>query len=86
MSFIWIKFADSVFSILCREVNIREWFVLDQILDQSKEWQSDGNVLLLSINEHCFAKKELKILLFSLKSDIICYNKKAVYTRNFSTI
>ena len=30
--------------------------------------KSDGNVLQLSINEHCFAKKELKISLFSLKS------------------
>ena len=35
----------------------------------SKE-KSDGNVLPLSINEHCFAKKELNISLFSLKSVI----------------
>ena len=28
--------------------------------------KSGGNVLPLSINEHCFVKKELKILLFSL--------------------
>ena len=32
--------------------------------------KSDGNVLPLSINEHCFAKKELRISLFSLKSVI----------------
>ena len=32
--------------------------------------KSDGIVLLLSINKHCFAKKELKISLFSLKSVI----------------
>ena len=32
--------------------------------------KSDGNVLPLAINEHCFAKKELKVLLFSLKSVI----------------
>ena len=32
--------------------------------------KSDGNALPLSINEHCFAKKELKISLFSLKSVI----------------
>ena len=32
--------------------------------------KSDGNVLPLSINEHCFAKKELKISLFSLTSMI----------------
>ena len=31
---------------------------------------SDGNLLPLSINEHCFAKKGLKIWLFSLKSVI----------------
>ena len=30
----------------------------------------DGNVLLLLIYEHCFAKKDLKISLFSLKSAI----------------
>ena len=29
--------------------------------------KSNGNVHPLSINEHCFAKKELKISLFSLK-------------------
>ena len=29
--------------------------------------KSDGNVLPLSTNEHCFIKKELKISLFSLK-------------------
>ena len=32
--------------------------------------KSDGNVLPLSINEHCFAKKEFNISLFSLKSVI----------------
>ena len=32
--------------------------------------KSDGNVLPLSISEHCFSKKELKIWLFSLKSVI----------------
>ena len=30
--------------------------------------KSDGNALPLSINERCFAKKELKISLFSFKS------------------
>ena len=30
--------------------------------------KSDGNVFLLSINKHCFAKKEWKISLFSVKS------------------
>ena len=32
--------------------------------------KSDSSVLPLSINEHCFPNKELKILLFSLKSVI----------------
>ena len=32
--------------------------------------ESDGNVPSLSINEYCFAKKELKSLLFPLKSVI----------------
>ena len=39
--------------------------------------KSDGNVLLWSINEHCFARKELKILLFSLKSEIILFLLKS---------
>ena len=42
--------------------------------------KSDCNVLPLSINEHCFAKKELKILLFSLKS-VIYYREKVVVYR-----
>ena len=37
--------------------------------------KSDGNVLPLSINEHCFAK-ELKISLFSLKSVIMLLSGK----------
>ena len=32
--------------------------------------KSDGKILPLAINGHCFAKKELKIPLFSLKSVI----------------
>ena len=51
MSFIWIKLAD-VFDIIYREGKIREW------LD---EWKIDGNILRLSSNKQCVAKKELKI-------------------------
>ena len=64
-------------SIPYQEVNIREWFVCDQ----KKEWRL-GNVLPLSINEHCFAEKELTILLFFLSQWQLCYRKKG----NFSTI
>ena len=34
------------------------------------EGKTDGNVLALSLNEHFFTKKELKILLFPFKSVI----------------
>ena len=45
--------------------------------------KSDGNVLPLSINEHCLAKKELKISLVSLKSVINYYREKVVLYREF---
>ena len=45
--------------------------------------KSDRNVLPLSVNEHCFAKKELKISLFC---DKLVFVKKWWYTGTFSTI
>ena len=45
--------------------------------------KSDGNVLPLSINEHSFAKKELNISLFSLKSVTNLLSWKVVECRVF---
>ena len=39
--------------------------------------KSDDNVLPSSVNEHCFAKKELEISLFSLKSVINLLSAKS---------
>ena len=39
--------------------------------------KSDGNMLPLSINEHCFTKQELKFSLFFLKSVINLLSRKS---------
>ena len=46
--------------------------------------KSDGNVLPLSIHEHCFAKKEFKTF-FEVGAKFIIV-KKWWYTRSFSTV
>lgn len=74
MSFIWIKFADNVL-IPSIQISKCNFSVI--------KGKGDDYVLPLSINEHCFAKTDLKVLVFSFKSVI---NLSRWNTGNFFTI